>query len=99
MKTFISSARIRSVLEAARTDKEVIDALRAHRINYRYSIDAGGLHIRIPCRHGVVRVYRKSAPVCSGPVPVLIAKFLRPKFPTPDELLSSTAWTDRMELI
>lgn len=100
MRTFISSARVRAILADARTDKEVVAALRRHCISYGYSTETGELHIRIPCRHGVVRVYRKSTPVCSGPVPVIVSRFFRPRsVAAPEDLYGSTAWTDRLEVI
>ena len=106
MKPFISSARVRSILSEARTDKEVVEALRRHCIQYGYRPGPGGLNIQIPCRHGVVVVARSESPVCAGPVPVTVSRFFRPRSvldkltgsAPADPLMSSTAWADRLEL-
>lgn len=76
MKMLVTAARIRSVLDGARTEKDAADALRRHRIKYTYSTVGGVLHIRIPSRSGVVTVTRtasRSAPlrIAAGyPAPV-----------------------------
>ena len=74
MKILLTADRIRSVLSNARTEKDVTESLRRHRIHYRFSTEGGYTHIRIPVRSGVVRVYRtasRSAPlaiISSAPV-------------------------------
>jgi len=79
-RIFVTSARVRAILADAKTECDVIDALRRHGIRYRYSTETGYLHIRIPCRTGVVLVFRSVHPlripgaVWTGspfPVPVL----------------------------
>lgn len=73
-RLLISAARIRSVISDARTECDVVDALRRHGIPYTFSTDGGALHIRIISRSGPVQVVRSgSVPVPvfrSGSVPV-----------------------------
>lgn len=70
MRQLITSARVRAIIADAATERDITDALRAHRIRYGYSTEGGYLHIRIPSRTGVIRVYRtagRSAPPVFGP--------------------------------
>lgn len=74
-RVLITAGRVRSILADARTERDAADALRRHRIRYRYSTAGGYLHIRIPARSGIVTVTRtasRTAPlaVSAGPVPV-----------------------------
>ena len=68
--SIISARRIRRILSDAITDADAVDLLRSHRIRYGYSTAGGVLHILIPTRSGVLRVYRieETAPaVITGP--------------------------------
>lgn len=65
MKILLNTARIRSALDGARTEKDVELSLRAHKIHFSYDTGAGFLAFRIPARSGVILVYRaasRSAP-------------------------------------
>ena len=85
MKLLLTASRVRSVLADARTEKAAAEALRAHRIRYSYSTDGGILHIRIPARSGMLRVYRtasRTAPLVvttAAPAPY---QFTRPVWPS-----------------
>lgn len=65
MKMLMTSARIRTAIEGARTEKDIEKALRRHKIRYTYDTRAGFLAIRIAARTGPVLIYRtcsRSAP-------------------------------------
>ena len=65
MKPIITAARIRYIIADTRTEKDIADSLRAHRIRYRYSTEGGILHIRVPLRSGCLMISRsvtRSAP-------------------------------------
>lgn len=85
MNILLTASRVRSVLKDARTEKDAVAALKAHRIRYSFSTVGGVFHIRIPARTGTLRVYRtacKSAPLtvaAETPVPY---KFSRPVWPS-----------------
>lgn len=77
MKMLVTAARIRSAIDGARTEKDVENSLRRHRIRYSYDTSAGYMAIRIPARSGAVLVHRtasRSAPFMvrsAAPAPVL----------------------------
>jgi hypothetical protein len=65
MKLLLTPARIRAAIEGARTEKDIVQALRRHKIKYTFDTRAGFMAIRIPARAGAVLVYRtcsRSAP-------------------------------------
>ena len=65
MKLLLTHARIRAAIDGARTEKDIVQALRRHKIKYTYDTRAGFMAIRIPARAGAVLVYRtcsRSAP-------------------------------------
>jgi len=65
MKLLLTTDRIRSAIDGAKTEKDVELSLRAHKIRYTYTTAPGFLAIRIPARSGSVLVYRttsRSAP-------------------------------------
>ena len=65
MKILLTVSRIRSVIDGARTEKDIEISLRRHRIRYTYDTSPGFLAIRVPSRTGSVLVYRtasRSAP-------------------------------------
>lgn len=64
-KLLLTPARIRAAIEGARTEKDIVQALRRHKIKYTFDTRAGYMAIRIPARAGSVLVYRtcsRSAP-------------------------------------
>lgn len=78
MKLLINPARIRSVIADARTEKDVELSLRRHKIRYHYDTSSGYTAIAIPCRKGIIRIYRsvsRSAPFIIRSAP---SKSLRP---------------------
>ena len=78
MKYLVNASRIRSLIADARTEKDIEQALRRHRIRYKYDTSAGYMSFRIPARSGPVLVFRtasrtapfmvRSAPAASVPV-------------------------------
>lgn len=77
MKLFITSSRVRSVISGSVTEADAALALRSHKIPFRFSTDGGYLHIKVPARSGIIRIYKtasRSAPLaivddmrtCSG---------------------------------
>ena len=81
MNIMVTAQRVRAILKNARTEKDAVAALRAHRVRYSFSTVGGVFHIRIPARSGTLRVYRtasKTAPLivaAAAPVPY---QFFRP---------------------
>lgn len=78
MKILVSAGRVRSIISDATTEKEIENALRAHKIRFSYTTAPGFLAIRIPCRtgallvtrtHGRPRPYMTQAPGYPHPVP------------------------------
>lgn len=61
---FITSEKIRSVIEGAKTEQDIVFLLRSHKIKYSFTTETGFLSIRIPCRKGCVRVYRVASRSC-----------------------------------
>ena len=76
MRILTTSARIRSIISGAMTEKEIEQVLRVHRIPYSYSTNGGVLHIRVPVRSGAVRIIR----TCSRSAPFQV----RQAVPVPD---------------
>ena len=75
MKVLLSIDRIRSIVAGARTEKDIENVLRAHKIRFAYDTSPGFLSFRIPARSGPVLVYR----VASRKNPFLV----RPCNPAP----------------
>lgn len=85
MKITVTPARVRSILDGLHTEKEAAAALRAHRIRYTFSTVGGFLHLRIPARTGILRVYRTScrtAPLVVAPAVPVPYQFTRPTWPS-----------------
>lgn len=57
----VTPSRVRSILSDCRTEADVAETLRHHKIKFRYSTDIGFLTIVVPCSSGSVRVYRSSS--------------------------------------
>lgn len=68
MKMLLTVSRIRSAIVGARTEKDIENLLRAHKIRFSYDTSAGFLAIRIPARSGAVLVYR----TCSRSAPFMV---------------------------
>ena len=65
MKLLLTTARLRSVIDDARTEKDLELSLRRHRIRFTWTTEPGYLAARVPLRSGPVLVYRtasRSAP-------------------------------------
>ena len=60
MKVLITASRVRSVLDDARTEKDIELTLRAHHIRFSYDTDSGCTVFRIPARTGSVIVSRSA---------------------------------------
>ena len=65
MKMLLTAGRVRSAISGARTEKDIVNSLRRHRIRFSWTTSPGFTAIRIPVRSGSVLVYRtasRSAP-------------------------------------
>lgn len=80
MKLLLTAARLRSVIDGVRTEKDLEISLRLHRIRFTWTTEPGYLAARVPLRSGPVLVYRtasrsapfqiRSASPSSAPSPV-----------------------------
>ena len=61
MRLLLTPDRVRSMIDGAKTEKDVELSLRRHKVRYHYDTSAGFLAIRIPCRTGSVLVYRTAS--------------------------------------
>lgn len=68
MNMFLSAGRVRSAIAGARTEKDVVNSLRQHKIRYTWTTSPGFLSIRVPVRSGSVLIYRTA----SRSVPFLV---------------------------
>lgn len=76
----ITKNRIRYIIRECKTEKDLVSALRSHKIRYTFSTDTGHLTIRIPCRKGSIHVYRS----CSRSCPFMVHAVQSPLvFPVP----------------
>ena len=77
MKQLITGKRIRRIISDATTDADIISVLRSHNIKYSYSTMGGTLHIQIPGRKGIIRIYNTTAaaPGVCYPFPVLSKEY------------------------
>lgn len=87
MKMLLTADRIRSALAGARTEKDVENSLRAHKIRFAYDTSAGYLAFRIPARSGAVLVYR----TCSRSAPFMVRSAAPAGYPFP---LPRWTWDD-----
>ena len=83
MKVLLSADRIRSIVVAAGTEKELENTFRRHRIRFSWTTEPGYIAARVPCRSGAVLVYRTAsrsapfqvrpaaAPACCPACPVM----------------------------
>ena len=81
MKQFITASRVRAMLADAMTERDAANILRAHGVKYWYCTEGGVLHIRIPARSGIIRVYKTAAR--SAPLAIMAAAPAPYVFPRP----------------
>jgi len=62
------SSRVRSMIADCKTERDIINVLRSHKVKYSFSTEKGFLTIRIPCRTGTVHIYR----TCSRSAPYMV---------------------------
>lgn len=60
----VTTEKIRSVINGAKTEQDIIILLRSHKIKYYFTTETGYISIRIPCRKGCVRVSRVASRSC-----------------------------------
>ena len=75
----VTASRLRSILSDCRTEADVAETLRYHKVKFRYSTDLGFMSILVPCASGSVRVYRtssKNAPIAM--ISIQPAPYARP---------------------
>lgn len=68
MKMLLTPGRVRSAISGARTEKDIVNSLRLHRIRFSWTTAPGFTAIRVPVRSGSVLVYR----TCSRSVPFTV---------------------------
>lgn len=68
MKLLLSAERLRSIVAAASTEKDLENTLRRHRIRFTWTTEPGYLAARVPLRSGSVLVYR----ACSRSAPFVV---------------------------
>lgn len=54
----LTSEKIRSIVNGAKTEQDLTILLRSHKIKYQFTTETGFLSIRIPYRKGCIRVYK-----------------------------------------
>ena len=64
----LSSGRIRNIISDCFTEQDIIITLRKHKIKYTFTTETGELSIKIPCKKGIIRVFRSCS--CSRPFTV-----------------------------
>lgn len=65
MKILLTADRVRAILTGARTEKDVENILRAHRIRFSWTTSPGFLAARVRVRSGsvlIIRTASRSAP-------------------------------------
>lgn len=83
MKLLLSPARVRSIITGAVNEKDIENALRAHKVRYSYTTAPGYLAIRVPVRSGAVLISRapaRSAPLRANMTPAPGYPFPLPRF-------------------
>lgn len=70
MAVQITADRVRSMIAGCRDEKQVLSALKAHKVKYRQVPYSEGymLNLHIPCKTGTIRVYRS----CSRRSPFIV---------------------------
>lgn len=54
----ITQNRVRAIITGCKTEMDLVNALRAHKVKYSFSVETGTMNIAIPCKAGTVRIYR-----------------------------------------
>ena len=54
----ITQNRVKAIIAGCMTEMDIINALRAHKVKYSFSVETGIMNIAIPCKTGKIRVYR-----------------------------------------
>lgn len=76
----ITQNRIRSIVADCKTEHDLEQTLRHHKIRFHYSTDSGFLSVLIPSATGTVRVYRTASRVAPFAVaPVAPMPYQRPE--------------------
>lgn len=68
MLTLPTTKKIRSVIADCKTEKDIELSLRYHKIRYTFTTETGYFSVRIPCRKGIIRIYK----TCSRSAPFMI---------------------------
>ncbi len=66
MKINLTAERVRNIIECCTTEKQVISALKKHKVRFtpaKYS-EGYSLNLYIPCKKGMIRVYRSCSRSC-----------------------------------
>ena len=76
----LTADRVRSMISGCRSDQQVLSVLKKHKVSYKQAPFSEGymLNLRIPCRTGVIRIYR----CCSRRSPYVV-QLLTPVMMTP----------------
>ena len=61
MKLLLTADRLRAIVSAAGTEKDLENTLRRHRIRFTWTTAPGYLAARVTCRSGSMLVYRSAA--------------------------------------
>lgn len=61
MKLLLTVDRLRDIVSAATTERDLVKSLRRHKIRYTWTTDPGYLAARVICRSGPVLIYRSAS--------------------------------------
>ena len=87
MKLLLTADRLRSLVNGAKTEKELESVLRSHKIRYSWTTAPGFTAVKVPIRSGSVYVYR----TCSRSAPFMVRSATPEHYPYPLPCLS---WDD-----
>ena len=79
MKLLLTVDRLRDIVSAATTERDLVKSLRRHKIRYTWTTDPGYLAARVICRSGPVLIYRSA----SRSAPFVIRSAAAPAVPLP----------------
>ena len=79
MKMLLTADRVRSALDGARSEKDIVKSLRRHKIRFSYDTRSGFTAFRIPARSGSILVYR----TCSRSAPFAVRSAAPADYPYP----------------
>lgn len=74
----ITQNRVKTIIASCKTEMDIINALRARKVKYSFSVETGIMNIAIPCKAGKIRVYR--TPSSRAPFTVRIDKGYKPGY-------------------